>query len=660
MSPQADWQAANSAFLSDALSWLRARLGGTNEGHSAPKPRDAPQWAAKKPDAPNTPALQQLAYRFGLSVFETQVLLFCVAVELDPVIAQLCSRAHSDAQTQQPSFAVCLSLFDQPSWDALSPERPLRFWRLIDLAPPGRVPFTATPLRADERIVNFIKGLNHLDERVSAFLAPAGVDALAEHALPPSQRVVADELAAIWRGTERPVTMLTGPDPDSKLLVARHAAHELGLHLCRLPTDLLPQHVGDIDTFERLWRRESILMPLALYIDAEEQDMAETSSPMLRRLLTRLSGAVAVATREGWPSARQTRILPVAKPSRPEQEVLWCAALGNGARPAARELASHFSLAGQAITFLARAATGQQGERISAGSDSALWQACREMLRPRLDKLAHRVDARAGWRDIVLPDEQMQLLRQIVGQVRHRARIYDDWGFAARSSRGLGISVLFAGESGTGKTLAAEVIANALRLDLYRIDLSGVVSKYIGETEKNLRRLFEAAEDGGAILFFDEADALFGKRSEVKDSHDRYANIEINYLLQRIEAYQGLAILATNLRSALDSAFLRRLRFVVNFPYPARAERREIWIRAFPASAETGTLDHDRLARLNLTGGNIATVALNAAFLAAGEGSRVEMRHVLAASRSEYIKLDRPMNEADFRLPADAVGQQAA
>jgi hypothetical protein len=660
MSPQMDWQAANSAFLSDALAWLRDRLSGADEKRPRAKPHDAPQWAAKKPDAPNAPALHQLAYRFALSVFETQVLLFCAAVELDPAIAQLCSRAQPDAQTQQPSFAVCLSLFDQPSWDALSPERPLRFWRLIELAPSIRLPLTATPLRADDRIVNFIKGLNHLDERVSAFLVPAGADGLTENVLPPSQRAVADELSTAWRGRDRPVIMLSGPDPDSKLLVARHAAHSHGLHLCRLPADLLPQHMGDIDTFERLWRRESILMPLALYIDAEEQDMAETSSPMLRRLLTRLSGAVAIGTREAWPSARQTRILPVAKPNRPEQEVLWRAALGNDSEAVARDLASHFSLPGPAITLLAGTTALPRGEHTLAARDGALWQACRDMLRPRLDKLAQRVEARATWEDIVLPDEQMQILQQIVGQVRHRARIYDDWGFAGRSSRGLGISVLFAGESGTGKTLAAEVIANALGLDLYRIDLSGVVSKYIGETEKNLRRLFEAAEDGGAILFFDEADALFGKRSEVKDSHDRYANIEINYLLQRIEAYQGLAILATNLRSALDSAFLRRLRFVVSFPYPARAERRQIWLRAFPAAAETGSLDHDRLARLNLTGGNIATVALNAAFLAAGEDSRVEMRHVLAACRNEYVKLDRPMNEADFRLPADPVGQQAA
>lgn len=237
----------------------------------------------------------------------------------------------------------------------------------------------------------------------------------------------------------------------------------------------------------------------------------------------------------------------------------------------------------------------------------------------------------------------------IVGQVRERYRVHQEWGFAGRISRGLGISVLFAGESGTGKTLAAEVLASELKLDLYRIDLSAVVSKYIGETEKNLRRMFDSAEQGGAILFFDEADALFGKRSEVRDSHDRYANIEINYLLQRMEAFRGLAILATNMKTALDTAFLRRLRFIVNFPFPGAKERRRIWERALPEETPRHGLDFDRLARLNLSGGNIHSIALNAAFLAAARRSPVTMPVMLSAARMELRKLDRPFAEADFR-----------
>ncbi len=272
--------------------------------------------------------------------------------------------------------------------------------------------------------------------------------------------------------------------------------------------------------------------------------------------------------------------------------------------------------------------------------------------RPRLDTLAQRLDPKATWDDLVLPDEETNLLHQIADQVMQRSKVYGTWGFAQKMNRGLGINALFAGESGTGKTMAAEVIAKALRLNLYRIDLSAVVSKYIGETEKNLRRLFDAAEDGGAILFFDEADALFGKRSEVKDSHDRYANIEINYLLQRMESYRGLAVLATNMKSALDTAFMRRLRFIVNFPFPGLTERKRMWQQVFPANTPTDGLDYDRLARFNLTGGSIHNVALNAAFLAAQAGSSVTMPLVLAAARAEFRKLERPINEAEFRWQA--------
>jgi SpoVK/Ycf46/Vps4 family AAA+-type ATPase len=231
--------------------------------------------------------------------------------------------------------------------------------------------------------------------------------------------------------------------------------------------------------------------------------------------------------------------------------------------------------------------------------------------------------------------------------VRNRALVYDEWGFRAKSSRGLGIAALFAGASGTGKTMAAEVLAGELRLDLYRIDLSSVVSKYIGETEKNLRRVFDAAEGTGAVLVFDEADALFGKRTDVKDSHDRYANIEVSYLLQRVEQYRGLAILTTNLRNAIDTAFLRRLRFVVQFPFPDQDQRLEIWQRVFPADTPLDGVDPERLARLNIAGGNIRNIALNAAFLAADEGEAVSMGHLLQAARSEYMKLEQSLSEAE-------------
>ena len=234
-------------------------------------------------------------------------------------------------------------------------------------------------------------------------------------------------------------------------------------------------------------------------------------------------------------------------------------------------------------------------------------------------------------------------------QVRQRGQVYEAWGFRRQHDRGLGIAALFAGGSGTGKTLAAEVLASELQLDLYRIDLSSVVDKYIGETEKNLRQIFDAAEAGGVILLFDEADALFGKRSEVKDSHDRHANIEVSYLLQRMEQYRGLAILTSNIKDALDEAFLRRLRFVVEFPFPDAAERAAIWQRVFPPETPTRGLDFNRLARLNVAGGSIRNIALNAAFQAAEVGAPVGMAHILQATRREYEKLQRPLTDAEIR-----------
>ncbi len=248
--------------------------------------------------------------------------------------------------------------------------------------------------------------------------------------------------------------------------------------------------------------------------------------------------------------------------------------------------------------------------------------------------------------DLVLPKPERALIDQLADQVRNRSRVYNDWDISARIKRGLGITAVFAGESGTGKTLAAEALASELRLDLYRIDLSAVVDKYVGETEKNLRRLFDGAEDGGVLLFFDEADALFGKRTEVKESHDRYANIEINYLLQRIETYHGLVVLATNAKSSMDPAFLRRLRFVVTFPFPGADERHRIWELTIPEARRGPDLELDRLASLSITGGHIRNIGLNALFLAAAAGTdTVSMAQATQAATTEFRKIGRPWNE---------------
>jgi hypothetical protein len=697
-----DWQRSNDAFLAAALFWLRLRLERLADWEpAAPAPSipDEParepkassfaerfRWrapfseatpppilalppaseavteaqiaeaaqamaAAEKMDPP--PALEVLARRFGLSRFERDVLLLCAALELDTRIAPLCARAQDDPARPWPTFALAMALFEDPAWDVLSPERPLRHWRLIEINQPGAQPLTASALRADERIVNFLKGLSYLDDRLSPMLLPLEPSE-GEIDLPPSQadavRQILRRLEAAQPGRRLPVFQLLGPDVASKRLVAWHAAASLGLRLYRLPAEMMPIQVADLETLARLVQRESALAPFALYLDAQDTEKAEGQAPPLGRFLAGAHGVFFVATQDVRPGLGESSVtVDVAKPTPAEQKAAWGEVLGEGAGDLPARLASQFSLDLGTLRRIAQTAQTAETTEAEDGLRDRLWDAALASTRPRLEGLAQRLDPRATWDDLVLPQRELDLLRQIAAQVRLRSRVYEDWGFAARRNRGLGISVLFAGESGTGKTMAAEVLANELRLSLYRIDLSTVVSKYIGETEKNLRRLFDAAEDGGAILFFDEADALFGKRSEVKDSHDRYANIEINYLLQRIESYKGLAILATNLKSALDTAFLRRLRFLIDFPAHSENERREIWKRIFPPQTEKEGLDFNRLARLGLNGGAINNVAMNAAFLAADAGTPVTMPHILAAARTELLKLGRPINEADFR-----------
>src|SRR5579864_7184941 len=597
---------------------------GTNTDQRVEQAAAAMQAAASEMDPP--PALLLLTQRLGLSQFEQQVLILCLGMELDTGVAGLCARCQKDPGRCYPTFALAFSLFEGATWDALSPVRPLRFWRLVEITQPGGQPLTTSALRPDERIVNYSKGLNYLDDRLLPLLSPIDQQGSGQE-LPPSHR---DTVETIIRNLKQ---------VDASR---------------RLPAMLLPP-AADIETLARLWQRESLLLPLALYLDTLGYG-SEGSSSQVTRLLERMEGAVFLDARECWPGLHKPTVtVDISKPSAAEQAATWQSALGLAAKESPAQLAAQFNLGFTTIRQLARDALAEQTDR--APLHDRLWEACLASTRPQLDVLAERINPKATWDDIVLPPAEAALLRQIAEQVAQRTTVYEKWGFGEKMSRGLGISALFAGDSGLGKTMAAEVIANDLHLNLYRIDLSAVVSKYIGETEKNLRRMFDAAENGGAILFFDEADALFGKRSEVKDSHDRYANIEINYLLQRMEGYRGVAILATNMKSALDTAFLRRLRFIVRFPFPGVVERKAIWQKVFPQDMPKHMLDYDRLARLNVTGGHIHNIAINAAFLAARAGTPVTMALVLDAARAEFRKIERPINEADFRWqePAGAV-----
>jgi hypothetical protein len=582
-------------------------------------------------------SLEALASLFQLTPFERSLALLCAGVEMDAELAAWC-EGRSGAPS--PTFGLALAELPGAHWSALSPARPLRRWDLV-LVETGAT-LTRSRLQLDERVLHFAAGVAYMDARLEGLVRPH----IASDSLTPGHRQLADR-AASWLAAERSAgrwsaLVLSGQVGQSKWDVAAAAAGAAGWTLHVLGLDALPEDRRELGRLRRLWERESILGSAALLVDCEQGELSE---PRRRAALVAfadgLQAPLLLAAEDPpglLPQALRIEV-PPARP--PERRGIWAAELApreaelNGRLDAvvAQFALDPADIRATARELLASGDGGPLGDR--------LWDACRVRSRPRLDDLAQRVETSASWSDLILPEPQLAALRQVAAQVRRRSTVYEDWGFARRSRRGLGISALFAGQSGTGKTLAAEVLANELELDLYRVDLSSVVSKYIGETEKNLRRVFDAADCGGAVLLFDEADALFGKRTEVSDSHDRFANIEISYLLQRMEAYEGLAILTTNMRSALDDAFLRRLRFVIEFPFPDAAQRAEIWRRVFPPEAPTEGIDERRLATMDIAGGNIRNVALGAAFLAADAGVPVGMQEVTSAAVTEYAKLDR-------------------
>lgn len=668
------WEEANQSCLMAALSEVRTRLAdflaptedrSAADGDAAP-PRPMPENVTPAMEVPA--ALETLCGAFGLSTFEREILLMCAGVELDSQFANLCQSASKDLPYSSPTFSLAMAAFEDAHWSALLPTRPLRYWRLVEVGAGNAL--TTSPLRIDERVLHYLAGASSIDERLRSLAKP--VNAVGGISL--SQDAVAEQIATRWRrikGQSRwPLVQLCGSDLGGKRGVAAAACAMLGLNLRVLCASALPRGADELELVIRLWERETQLYPLGLLLEFDEMDPSETlPEAAVNRFLETFRPPLLLSVRERRRAVERLVLsFDVPGPTSAEQGQIWKEALGTTASALngnVEALTSQFSLGASSIhAVVAQALTTNHAEPAVSPSPSVtgpethpqssdpdlaaqLWEACRVQARPALEGLAQRIASTAGWDDLVLPEKQKQLLGQIATQVRQRAKVYQTWGFATKDERGLGISALFAGPSGTGKTMAGEVLANQLRLDLYRIDLSQVVSKYIGETERNLRRVFDAAEEGAAILLFDEADALFGKRSEVKDSHDRYANIEVSYLLQRMEAYRGLAILTTNRKDALDSAFLRRIRFVVEFPFPEATQRAEIWRRVFPSQTPTEGLRIDRLARLNAAGGHIRNIALGAAFLAADAGEPVRMSHLLAAARTEFTKLERPLTDSE-------------
>ncbi|MBN2385423.1 MAG: ATP-binding protein [Anaerolineales bacterium] len=653
MTPDAaqSWFERNQRYLSLGLARLRHLLEQHPAGADLAQefPRQA-ELQSLRAAMQVPPALETLRAVFGLSPFEADVLLLCASIELDSGFAGSIAARRGDPKATMPTFSLALTVLPEAHWSALTPNAPLRFWRLIELGSGSVV--TQLPLRIDERILHYLAGITHLDERLTGYLTPLRAP---NHGLVPSQEAIVDEIASAWgRGSWRdrpPLIQLVGSDPTAHQAITAAVSSRLDLVPYVLRSTSLPASPVEIESLQRLWEREALLTGGLLLVDGYQSGEGELAQEaLLNNWIESLRTPLILSSRARRHARRPLMAFEVSKPTRLEQHDLWDQALG----PLAASLdgrmeaiVSHFDLDADTIRQISLDAVEQEA---ASPEELArrLWKACNAHSRPILSDLAQYIRPLATWEDLVLPEAQLQTLREVSVHVRHRLVVYESWGFATRSARGLGISALFSGVSGTGKTMAAEVLANELGLDLFRIDLSQVVSKFIGETEKNLRRVFDAAEEGGAILLFDEADALFGKRSEVKDSHDRYANVEVSYLLQRMEAYRGLAILTTNLREAIDTAFLRRIRFVVQFPFPDLAQRVEIWRRIFPAETPTDGLDVDRLGRLSVTGGNIHNIALYAAFLAAEAGQPVCMRHLLRAARVEYDKLERPLSEAEI------------
>lgn len=595
------------------------------------------------------PASISLCNVFKLTPFERDILLLCAGTELDSRFSALCAAIQNDPSKPYPTFSLALSVLPDAHWSALSQVRPLRYWRLIETGS-GNIT-SQMPLRIDERILHYLTGTSYLDERLAGYVRPV----ISEGELPHSHDVLAQQIAKIWsehHGREQlPVIQLCGNDVSGKHNLALNSCARLGMNLYALPAHAVPSNPFESELLRRLWQREGVLNSSALLLSCDDLETEPSQNTTIQRWIENSDYPLIVSSRERKPIGLKHAIsFDIHKPTTTEQHQLWQQALGPAAiqmNGRVEALVSHFNLDARTIHFIATDALQKQ----TADSNElgrALWGACSNHAHPRLGELAQHIRPMAHWEDLVLPETQLQSLHDIARQIRQRLKVYETWGFASKSARGLGISALFAGVSGTGKTMSAEVLANELELELYRIDLSQVVSKYIGETEKNLRRVFDAAEESSAILLFDEADALFGKRSEVKDSHDRYANIEISYLLQRMEAYRGLAILTTNMKEALDQAFLRRIRFVIQFPFPNTYQRGEIWKRAFPPQTPTEGLDVNRLAKLNVTGGNIRNIALHAAFLAADSNEPVRMDHLLRGARVEFAKLEKPLTESEI------------
>jgi SpoVK/Ycf46/Vps4 family AAA+-type ATPase len=636
--------------------------------------------------------INELVRAFALSSFEVDTILLALAPELDLRYERLYAYLQDDVTKKRPTVDLAFNLLCAGPEQRV--ERRVHFSASAPLLGKGLIHFVfepgqaeplllARPFRLDPHVVDFLLGGKGLDPCLREFcelLTPRPEGEQTQ--LREDVKEVLPFLAAQAFTTHRPLRLLfQGPPGTGKRGAAEALAGSVGANLITAALG----RVAEKPEFDRLLTaldREACLHDAVLYLsetDVLQSDDLACQHRLLQQKLAQFPGTVILAGRNPLlpeEAAGQT-ILTIAfePPTFRERREFWRSKLeAIDLRPADGELdslASRFHLTGERIEHavnravqisLWRAAKSAASGANPAGASKPrpsledMYQGARSQSGQDLAKLARKIEPRYSWSDIVLPSDPIQQLREICGQAEYRHVVFNAWGFEHKLSLGKGLNALFSGPPGTGKTMAAEVIAHELLLDLYRIDLSQVISKYIGETEKNLDRIFAAAETSNSILFFDEADALFGKRSEVRDSHDRYANIEISYLLQKMEEYQGISILATNLRQNLDEAFVRRLQAIVEFPFPDEKYRLQIWKLAFPGSAPLGSdVDFERLAHeVKLAGGNIKNMALAAAFYAAADGGPIHMPHLAQAARREHQKLGRAWDESALLEPLGA------
>jgi SpoVK/Ycf46/Vps4 family AAA+-type ATPase len=632
--------------------------------------------AAAEPLVPaHDPSFGWLARAFALEPFDLDVVLIALAPELDLRYERLYAYLQDDVTRRRPSVDLALNLLCADAAGKLAararfaPDAPLARHLIVELVSdpdrPGQ-PLLARSLALDDQVVRAILGERSLDGRLAgcARLVAEPRDAVADVPELASRIPSLARLARSALAEGRPLRLSFEGRPGSgRSRLAEGLAAELGLSLLAVDLARALEPAAESAARLALAVREARLQGALLFLGDLDALRGPDRSAQLEALLHEIEDLPGIAILAGSRPFAATRTagrrrpaglmsvefpLPDARARRAH----WRAALADaGVKPSARTidaLAGRFRLTSGQIADAVAAAGDRAAQRAAeAGPGSAapaeedLFAAARAQTGEGLAALARKVTPRRTFADIVLPPDRLAHLQEVCGAVRHRSLVYDDWGFDERLSLGKGLNVLFAGPSGTGKTLAAEILAHELGLELYAIDLSAVVSKYIGETEKNLSRIFDEAETASAILFFDEADALFGKRSEVKDAHDRYANIEVGYLLQRMEQYDGTVVLATNLRRNMDEAFVRRMHFTIEFPLPDEHDRLRIWRTVWPAATPRDPeVDLAALAeRFQLAGGHIRNIALAGAFLAAGDGRVVKMEHLLHATRREYQKL---------------------